>query len=136
MPLTLRPEQQRRLVQYLTMVLNIIVCTIAGMVAPIPELRKDPERYHTSILSGEGWLLELLTGHPERIHTELGMHSEVFKELVSVLRSYGHRNTQSVSLEEQVAIFYIHVSPVCPQGTSVKDFNAQMTRFHGTFYSE
>ena len=59
------------------MVLSIIVCAIAGMVAPILELRKDPEPYHTSILSGEGWLLELLTGHPERIHTELGMHSEV-----------------------------------------------------------
>ena len=27
----------------------------------------DPIPYHTSILSGEGWVQELLTGHPERI---------------------------------------------------------------------
>ena len=75
------------------MVLSIIICTIAGMVTPIPELHKDPEPYHTLILSGEGWLLELLTGHLECICNELGLHSEVFKELISVLRRYGHRNT-------------------------------------------
>ncbi|KAJ3771242.1 hypothetical protein FB446DRAFT_601414, partial [Lentinula raphanica] len=28
--------------------------------------------YHTSILSGQQWVNELITGHPERIHTELG----------------------------------------------------------------
>ena len=31
--------------------------------------------YHTSALSGEAWVLELLNGHPKRIRCELGVHS-------------------------------------------------------------
>ncbi len=49
--------------------------------------------YHTSVLSGEGWVQELITGHPQRMRTELGVHqstfivlSKLFKMLVS-----GHR---------------------------------------------
>jgi hypothetical protein len=33
----------------------------------------DKTPYHTSILTGEGWVRELMTGHPDRIKTELGM---------------------------------------------------------------
>ena len=33
------------------------------------------------------------------------MHAELFKELVTILRGYSHSNSQSVALEEQVAIF-------------------------------
>ena len=58
-----------------------------------------------SALSGEGWLLELLTGHLECIRNELGMYTETFNHLVSHLRAYGHVDLKSVLLEEQVAIF-------------------------------
>ncbi|KAH9013692.1 hypothetical protein EDB85DRAFT_1838731, partial [Lactarius pseudohatsudake] len=37
----------------------------------IPLFNKTP--YHTSALSGEAWLLELIGGHPERMKTQLGM---------------------------------------------------------------
>ncbi|KAF8545637.1 hypothetical protein OG21DRAFT_1428934 [Imleria badia] len=47
--------------------LNIIICSVIGAVASVPPPRKDPEPYHTSILSGAGWVLELLTGHPDHI---------------------------------------------------------------------
>ncbi len=30
--------------------------------------------YHTSVLSGEGWVQELITGHPQHMWTELGIH--------------------------------------------------------------
>ena len=103
--LSLRPEQRLRLIQHMTLLLNIIICSVIGIVASVPPPRKDPEPYHTSILSGAGWVLELLTGHPDRIRNELSMHAELFKELVTILRSYGHSNSRSVSLEEQVAIF-------------------------------
>jgi hypothetical protein len=63
------------------------------------------EPYHTSILTGEGWVLELIAGHPERIRCELGMHQHVFVELISELREMGHTNSKYVSLEEQLAIF-------------------------------
>ena len=58
-----------------------------------------------SILTGQGWVDELLEGHPECIHTELGMHKHVFLALVSKLQDLEHTNSKYVSLEEQVAIF-------------------------------
>ncbi|KAF8842574.1 hypothetical protein BDN67DRAFT_883072, partial [Paxillus ammoniavirescens] len=61
--------------------------------------------YHTSILSGQGWVMELLTGHPGHICCELGMHAEVFSQLITELRDLGHTNSKFVSLEEQLAIF-------------------------------
>ena len=66
---------------------------------------RDPEPYHTSALSGEGWVIELLTGHPEWIWCELGMHAHVFAALISELRALGYSNSKFVSLEEQLAIF-------------------------------
>ena len=103
--LSLRPEQRLQLIQHMTLLLNIIICSVIGIIASVPPPRKDPEPYHTSILSGAGWVLELLTGHPDRIRNELSMHAELFKELVMILRSYSHSNSRSVSLEEQVDIF-------------------------------
>ena len=62
--------------------------------------------YHTSILTGYGWVLELLLGHPERIHTELGMYRETFDALVEELHAGGQFNPGDlVTLEEQLAIF-------------------------------
>ena len=66
------------------------------------------EPYPTSILSGYAWLQELLHGHPEHIHTELGVHKEVFHAVITELQSMGHdhhANTRYVTLEEQLAIF-------------------------------
>ncbi|TFK16778.1 hypothetical protein FA15DRAFT_552492, partial [Coprinopsis marcescibilis] len=41
-----------------------------------PNYWKQP--YHTSKLSGEEWVDELIHGHPDWIWTELGMHLHVF----------------------------------------------------------
>ena len=43
------------------------------------------EPYHTSVLTGEGWVIELLTGHPKCIQCELGVSSEVFILLIGKL---------------------------------------------------
>ena len=51
---------------------------------------QDPQAYHTSILTGEGWVRELLAGHPEHIHCELGVHSHVFLKLIEELHRLGH----------------------------------------------
>ena len=61
--------------------------------------------YHTSNLTGEGWVLELLNGHPEQMHIELGVHAAVFQQLVLELQEIGLGPSKHVSLEEQVAIF-------------------------------
>jgi hypothetical protein len=83
----------------------VITCIvlIAADLTLQPLLLKEP--YHTSALTGEAWVLELLAGHPERIHCELGVHRHVFDALIAELRSLGHQKSRHVSLEEQLAIF-------------------------------
>jgi hypothetical protein len=41
---------------------------------------------HTFILSGQGWINELITGHDGRFYNEMGMHKHVYWNLLSVLR--------------------------------------------------
>ncbi|KAH8979507.1 hypothetical protein EDB86DRAFT_2814528, partial [Lactarius hatsudake] len=76
---------------------------MAAQIYSTPLFNKTP--YHTSALSGEAWLLELIEGHPERMKTELGMRCHVFLRLVDELRSVGLSGSRHVSLEEQLAIF-------------------------------
>jgi len=105
--LVLRPEQRLHLIQYMSLLLSIIICATASIVsepAARPP-RRDPEPYHTSILSSEGWVLELLTGHPDHIKNELRMSADLFNELITILRNRDHINSRFVSLEEQLAIF-------------------------------
>ncbi|RDB28092.1 hypothetical protein Hypma_001545 [Hypsizygus marmoreus] len=71
--------------------------------------------YHTSALTGAGWVHELMTGHPDRIKMELGMHLHVFCALVDELRGIGIHGTYFVTLEEQVAIFFY----TCVTGLSI-----------------
>ncbi|KAJ7342947.1 hypothetical protein DFH08DRAFT_617242, partial [Mycena albidolilacea] len=61
--------------------------------------------YHTSKLTGQQWVEELMHGHPERIHNELGVHLHVFVMLLIELQGLGYSNSKFVSLEEQLAIF-------------------------------
>lgn len=102
-------EQQRRAahlravrrIQQLTIkFVAVIALLYFTMISP-----EDPEPYHTSILSGQGWVDELLDGHPGRIRCELGVEREVFVELIQVLRNFGHGSSRYVTLEEQLAIF-------------------------------
>jgi hypothetical protein len=69
----------------------------------IADINRMP--YHTSILSGEAWVQELLTGHPRRIRNELGVSRETFLTLVENLRGIGIRSSRYVTIEEQVSIF-------------------------------
>ncbi|KAE9408350.1 hypothetical protein BT96DRAFT_748525, partial [Gymnopus androsaceus JB14] len=61
--------------------------------------------YHTSKLTGQQWVDELLVGHPDRIHTELGMRLHVFIAFVLELRACGLSDSRHISLEEKTAIF-------------------------------
>ena len=68
--------------------------------------------YHTSVLSGQMWVIELLGGNPRWIKYQLGMQKKVFKMFIRKLTSMTNASaTQHVALEEQVAIFlYIIVT--------------------------
>ena len=50
-------------------------------------------------------MMELLSGHPDRIHCELGVSHDIFDGLILELREMGYRNSKYVSLEEQLTIF-------------------------------
>lgn len=65
----------------------------------------DKTSYHTSALTGEAWVQELISGHPDRMKTELGLRVPVFHRLVEVLKLAGLRHSKFLTLEEQLAIF-------------------------------
>lgn len=87
------------------------IIAVAGQATHIYAARFDRHAQHTSHLSGEQWVQELLHGHDIRIHNELGMNKAVFIQLLEVLRNdAGVLRTRHVSAEEQLAIFlhYAH----------------------------
>ena len=72
--------------------------------------------HHISLLTGAGWVIDLLAWHPMHIHTELGVSQETSIALIEELCGTGHSNFQFVLLEEQLAIFLY---------ASVTGFNVQ-----------
>jgi hypothetical protein len=89
-------EIQRRRRWHILLAVNMIPMATLVMLESV----NTKEPYHTSILTGEGWVQELLNRHPERICCEIGIHLHVFTELVSQLRSIGH--TKFVCLIERI----------------------------------
>jgi len=94
-------QQCLRAIQAADIFVHTLITAALAVAGPL--YAKLP--YHTSILTGEGWALELLNGHPKRMHTELGMHVPVFHQLVLELQKMGLMPSKHVSLEEQLAIF-------------------------------
>lgn len=94
-------NRRQQIIRYAALIISIIISAIANILQSM--YVREP--YHTSALSGEAWVLELLCGHPNRIRTELGMSVKVFSSLVQDLHDIGYQNSRNVSLEEQLAIF-------------------------------
>ena len=88
----------------------------------------DKELYHTSVLSGYGWVQELLNGHRNRIRTELGVSKHVFLKLVDELRAMGYTDERQVTLEEKLAIFLY----MCVTGLTVRHVGERLQRANGT----
>ena len=84
--------------------------------------------YHTSKLSGQEWVEELMHGHPDRIHCELGVHLPVFINLIITLRGMGYGDKQYVRLEEQLAIFLYGIVT----GLSVRHIGERFQRSNET----
>ena len=95
------PNIHRNIVHIVALLVTIIIPRIVQVISAL--YVKQP--YHTSLLSGEGWVQELLEGHPKRIQCELGVTKDVFKQLIHELKTMGHTRSRYVSLEEQLAIF-------------------------------
>jgi len=87
------------------------------------------QAYHTSQLTGAGWVKELINGHHDRIWTELGMRVHVFLAFVHELRVVcGMQDSKYVKLDEQVAIFlYMSVT-----GLSIRHVGERFQRSNET----
>ena len=49
------------------------------------------------------WVIELLAGYPECIHTELGVHKHVFYAIIDELCELGYTDSKFVTFKEQLA---------------------------------
>ena len=107
--LLLLQNQQMNQVMMKAVVLVAEVFTAAATKA-------QPITYHTSILTGPMWVLELLNGHPDRICSELGVQKHVFRKLIEELSSHGYLHSKHILLEEQLSIFLY----MCVTGLSCK----------------
>ena len=87
-----------------------------------------PQPYHTSALSGEAWLIELILGHLDRIRCELGVDVHTFKALTLELRCYSHQALTHVSLEEQLTIFLY----ICVTGLPIRHVGERFQRSNDT----
>jgi hypothetical protein len=130
-------ERRRRLLRRINECVVLLVGILLTSTVGLLFSREEPEPYHTSILTGEGWVTELLHGHPERIRCELGVHQHVFLELIRELRRLGHDRSKYVSLEEQLAIFlYMSVTGLTIRhvGEHLQQSNETISRCTQYFY--
>ena len=117
--------RRRQLIIAAAYVVNVI--GIAANLYASPLYWKQD--YHTSILTGEEWVKELINGHHDRMRTELGMHVHVFLAFVHELRVVcGLGDSRHVGLDEQVAIFLY----MCVTGLSIRHVAERFQRSNDT----
>jgi hypothetical protein len=118
-------QQRRDRLRRLTM---ILICAIGRVVSYYQMVFLSPRTripYHTSALTGESWVLELMTGHPNRIRHNLGVNLDAFQALLHVLRANGQVPSRNgVSVEEQLAIFLY----TCVTGLSTRHVGERFQR--------
>ena len=95
--LLLQNQQMSQVMMKAVVLVAEAITAAATKVQPIP--------YHTSILTGPMWVLELLNGHPDRIRSELGVRKHIFRKLIEELSSHRYSHSKHVMLEEQLSIF-------------------------------
>ena len=98
-------RRQAQLRQYLLSVIVLLIAYLSGNIASF--YNRQP--HHTSALTCQDWVLELLIGYPDRIQIALRVSQEVFCSLIATMCEMGLSNSCSVTLEEQLAIF-LHAS--------------------------
>lgn len=98
--------------------LALLVAIAGGVVTNYMAPLLFPTPMNTSVLTGMGWLRELLNGHPTRFYDAFAMPKQVFQKLVAELKLYaGLKSSKYICMEEQVALF-LHM---CKTGGTVRD---------------
>lgn len=96
-----REQLYANLLQLLALILNSLIPTIIQYIRQY--YNKQP--YHISTLHGHDWIQDLLNGHLECIHSELGVHKHVSVALIAELQAIDQKDSKFVTLEKQLAIF-------------------------------
>ena len=104
-PASYSDNTRREIIQDILKLIQVLLISLLDLILSTTPICRDPQKYHTSILSRYAWVLELISGHPDRIYCELALRKEEFILLMAEFRSLGHHDTHRVTLEEQVAIF-------------------------------
>ena len=97
--------------------ITIVVLAAAATLAAVRLLLGQAQPcipYHTSALTGNAWVHELLNGHPQRIVTELSVRQHVFLALFDELQREGLSDTKHITTRH----FFVHmhhwaISPTC-----------------------
>jgi hypothetical protein len=58
-----RWQSRLQIHRYAALIVSIVSTTVSNILQPL----FLKQAYHTSALTGEAWVLELLSGHPDRI---------------------------------------------------------------------
>ncbi|KAJ7711735.1 hypothetical protein B0H16DRAFT_1233084, partial [Mycena metata] len=87
--------------------ITALLCTLVAFTTTSLGLAAEsPIPMHTSLLTGQMWLGELLRGHPGRFRDQMGVAKHVFYRLSFELQaSSGLVSTKYVSAEEKLATF-------------------------------
>jgi hypothetical protein len=105
------PEQKLQLIRLIGIAAFIIMYTMIKCMDILYASCFDKTPLHTSRLTGDQWVQELIDGHEERFYNEMGMRDIVFHQLLELLeREGGLHDTRYVTAREQLAIF-LHYAP-------------------------
>jgi hypothetical protein len=121
-------DHSTRVLQHIVSIIGLVITTVIPTILQVIKQYYLKEPYHTSILSGQGWVQELRNGHPERIRTELGVYKHVFDALLFELFVMGYSDSKNVKIEEQLAIFLY----VCISGLTVHHAGERLQRSNAT----
>src|SRR5271155_96584 len=113
-------QRRQQILRYAGLIVSIVISAVINILQPLHVKRL----YHTSALTGEAWVLELLCGHPNQIRTELGVSLDIFNALIQELRDFGYTSSRHVSLEEQLAIFLY----MCVTGLTIRHVGERFQR--------
>ena len=105
------PEEHQLCIIHAGVIIIIIIIAYCHIITLEEALHSTRHAIHTSRLTEQQWIQELLSGHEDRLFNEFGMHKKVFKKLLAFLQANaGAHATCYVSAEEQLATFlhYVH----------------------------
>lgn len=102
----LEAQSDSRRKHLIVLAITIAIAQITYYYKLLLTSRAEKVPYHTSILTGKAWVIELITGHPDRIKHNFGVHLEVFESLVQTLHKHGFvQSRNGISVDEQLGIF-------------------------------